>query len=198
MIIAQHCLLGAYRNTAGWHPECAWPERAYVQWGDNGVVGTNKGTYRTAFFEVLPSHPSTFIRGEGSTIQEAEQSAWAKWERIIACERHEMERKGYTNGMGFCVHCGLSLSGAFAEIPQEPTYLDLQMRQGYEDWVRRRREENPELEEAQDRLDALREEMEQAKETLKRVLERQWIAETGEPPSGQYIADMMNIALGKV
>lgn len=110
--------------------ECVkpWPEGVTVQCGDHGVVFT-KGTldrivtdppgvlesvasieaggtggYTTAFFEAFPD--DTFIRGEGSTVAEAEASAWEQYQRHQACEEHEWETRGYTNGAAFCARCG--------------------------------------------------------------------------------------------
>lgn len=104
-----------------------WPDNCFVQGGGNGIVlttGTMQQTlsnpeeavkcltgqtphYMTAFFEAFPKEPSTFIRGEGKTVEEAEDSAWKQFQKITACTKHEFEAKGYTNGCGFCKHCGL-------------------------------------------------------------------------------------------
>lgn len=88
MIIANHCKEGTARG-AKHKPVCAWPENCYVQWGDSGIVFTGgKGisedinilsSYVTAFFEAFPRDPDTFIRGEGTTIEEAERKAFAKF-----------------------------------------------------------------------------------------------------------------------
>ena len=67
--------------------------------------------YTTAFFEAFPV--DTFIRGEGKTIEEAEQSCWNKYQRISSCKGHEFEKRGYTNGAGFCKHCNMFKSKAF-------------------------------------------------------------------------------------
>ena len=121
----------------------AWPEDCFVQCGDNGFVFTQKGGmqaalsdpvaakqavdailgltppeeapdhYRTAFFEAAPKSPDTFIRGEGTTIEDAEKDAWDQWQRVRGCPGHEYETRGYTNGAGFCRHCGLFSSGVF-------------------------------------------------------------------------------------
>jgi len=96
-----------------------WAEDCYCQGGDDGIVfSKNKDSYRTAFFEAFPRNPDTFIRGEGKTIEEAEEKAWNKFQKYNACSNHEFERKGYTNGAGFCKHCGLFKSKCF-----EPTTL---------------------------------------------------------------------------
>lgn len=72
--------------------------------------------YVTAFFEAFPSNPKTFIRGEGKTIEEAETKAWNQYQKYIACNEHEFERRGYTNGAGFCKNCGLFKSKAFPTV----------------------------------------------------------------------------------
>jgi hypothetical protein len=133
-------------NSCGQPHQCSfdWPEDCFVQCGGNGIVlpsGTmNKafsgdkkavaevivtafakdkkpqGGYRTAFFEAFPRNPDTFIRGEGKTVEEAEQSAWSQYQKIIQCKNHEFEARGYENGAGFCKHCNLFMGGVF-----EPT-----------------------------------------------------------------------------
>ena len=47
----------------------------------------------------------------------AEDQAWIKYRKIINCKGHELERRGYKNGAGFCKHCNLFVCGAF-----EPSY----------------------------------------------------------------------------
>lgn len=71
------------------------------------------GAYTTAFVEVAPTSPKTFVRGEGATLAEAEQAAWDKTQRLLACPSHEFETRGYTNGAGFCRHCGMFASEVF-------------------------------------------------------------------------------------
>lgn len=65
------------------------------------------------YFEAFPRLPSTYIRGTGMTIIEAEDNAWKQWEKIQNCPGHEMERRGYENGAGFCKHCDMFKSRAF-------------------------------------------------------------------------------------
>lgn len=123
---------------APWECTKDWPDDCFVQCGARGMVFTGNDNsleralttaegaidaltgksehYVTAFFEAFPRDPDTFIRGEGTTIEEAEQKAWDKFQRHLACENHEFERRGYTNGAGFCKNCGLFKSAAF-----EPT-----------------------------------------------------------------------------
>lgn len=78
-----------------------------------GKVPMREGAYRTAFFEAFPKNPSTFIRGEGATIEEAEASAWRQFEKFRACAKHQFHRKGYRNGAGFCRKCGMFKSKVF-------------------------------------------------------------------------------------
>lgn len=116
-----------------------WDESTFCQCGGNGIVFTQgsmeealkpenapetvatvlgvnenpKKHYRTAFFEAFPKNPSCFIRGEGTTLEEAEAKAWAKWEKIKACTSHEWDRRNRTDGYVYCTKC--PLSGSFLE-----------------------------------------------------------------------------------
>lgn len=83
------------------HP---WPDFKIQANGTGVVVG--KEPYLTAFFEAFPREPSTFIRGEGADVQTAENNAWEKYQRILACKNHEYKRHN-DNGSGICIHCGL-------------------------------------------------------------------------------------------
>lgn len=75
----------------------------------NGLIEgmSSKESYTTAFFEAFPNKPRTFIRGEGKTIEEAEESCWQKYQKILICN-HEMERRNRTDGYGYCKHCSYS------------------------------------------------------------------------------------------
>lgn len=116
-IIASHCAPGGWRYRASpYQPVCAWPEDCTVQWGNEGVVIGETCSYTTAFFEAFPASPVTFIRGEGKTVEAAERSAFAQFERHRACASHDFERRRYTNGAGFCRHCGLFSSKAFPPL----------------------------------------------------------------------------------
>lgn len=86
------------------HP---WPEDIEcLQGGGDGVVfGGKEGSYRTAFVEASDKRFG-FIRGEGATVALAEDAAWAKAQKAMGCPGHEYEARGYTNGCGFCKHCG--------------------------------------------------------------------------------------------
>lgn len=113
-----------------------WPEDCFVQCGDTGIVFGRSGsfdnvmtsddvlgalkeevydkeTYVTAFFEAFPKTPNTFIRGEGKSVEEAEDNAWKQYQKYSTCSNHEFERRGYTNGAGFCKNCGMFNSKAF-------------------------------------------------------------------------------------
>lgn len=78
--------------------------------GAKGIVGTSTGDY---FVEVYPKNLRTFIRGEGKTVAEAEIDAWEQYQRILNCQNHEFERKGYKNGAGIFKHCNLFKRGVF-------------------------------------------------------------------------------------
>jgi hypothetical protein len=67
----------------------------------------NKESYTTAFFEAFPKEPSCFLRGEGKTIEDAEESCWIKYQKVLNCN-HEMERRDRTDGYGYCKHCSYS------------------------------------------------------------------------------------------
>jgi hypothetical protein len=107
-----------------------WPHNCYVQCGGSGIV-LERGApsleevfcdvakaenviarqvpHRiTAFFEAFPQSPGTFLRGEGTTVQEAEEKCWKRYQRILACAHHEYERRDRVDGYCFCKHCGLS------------------------------------------------------------------------------------------
>jgi hypothetical protein len=85
-----------------------WDEDIFVQCGGHGVVFVRGGeNYETAFFEAFPKKPDCFLRGEGSTIEEAESECWDKYQKVISC-KHEMERRNRTDGYGYCKHCSYS------------------------------------------------------------------------------------------
>lgn len=94
-----------------------WSEDCFVQCGGGKqglglVIDTkNKRVYRTAFFEAFPKEPKTFIRGEGETIEDAENNAWNKYQAILNCEQHDFERFQSTHGK--CKHCALVLTNYF-------------------------------------------------------------------------------------
>lgn len=96
-----------------------WPADCFVQGGRNGVVIARKGPgYKTAYFEAFPD---TFIRGEGETLEEAEDAAWRFYQRHLACPEHDIKphppgkpERAYTNGAGFCQRCGMFQSNVFS------------------------------------------------------------------------------------
>lgn len=96
-----------------------WPDETRVS-GGRGVVFVRGGeNYATPFIEVYPPG-AAFIRGEGATLADAEESAWKQYQVALHCPSGEHEwapenRSGhrYTNGAGFCKHCGTFKSQAF-------------------------------------------------------------------------------------
>lgn len=83
----------------------------FVQCNDSGIVISKKEPYETAFFEAFPRNPDTFIRGEGSTIEEAETAAWNKYQKTLVCQNHEYKYHSDI-GHGKCIHCNLFTSYA--------------------------------------------------------------------------------------
>ena len=115
-------------------PTCAWPVDCLVQWGANGVVFSGNKTYRTAFFEAFPAIPKEskepgFFRGQGRTVEDAEQDCFEKFRHSSACihvwgrgfkirqrltkikngvERPKIHGETvYTNGGSLCRKCGV-------------------------------------------------------------------------------------------
>lgn len=99
------------RPKSNYAPSCPWPDDCMVQWG-NGIIPA------TPFFEAFPK--GTFIRGEGQTFEDAEQNAFAKYERDLACNhvwgRQRPDGVLYTNGAGWCRKCSGFRSKMFPEI----------------------------------------------------------------------------------
>jgi hypothetical protein len=94
--------------------KCDWPDDCFVQSGDEGLVFSPKGNYRTSFFEAFPRNPNTFIRGEGKTMEEAEQNAWKEFQKQSNCaldhtNPDNFDRRKMRNGLGFCKQCSVSL-----------------------------------------------------------------------------------------
>lgn len=86
-----------------------WPSSCFVQCGAKGVVLSAAGNYQTAFFEAFPD---TFIRGEGSTVEEAEACAWEDYQHQLNCPGHDYVRRGNSEH-GSCRHCGRFQTNAF-------------------------------------------------------------------------------------
>jgi hypothetical protein len=106
------------------HP---WPEDVYLQGGGHGLVFSNDGNdYITAFVEAFPGQ--TFLRGEGKTVAEAEDSAWKQYLRYRNCDGNlkfgewhgPYERRQYRNGAGFCTRCGIWMNKVFEPLPEDP------------------------------------------------------------------------------
>lgn len=95
----------------GYSVKYDWPEEAYLQGNDYGVVLSNE-PYETAFFEAFPKNPKTFIRGEGKTLEEAETQAWNFYQKIINCKEHNFIRRKESNH-GTCKNCNLFMSEIF-------------------------------------------------------------------------------------
>jgi hypothetical protein len=186
-----------------------WPEDCFVQGGDNGIVFTQKDAfedilstpdpldmlntivtgegqahYRTAFFEAFPNNPDTFIRGEGPTIQAAEESAWQQFQKFLACpgpNGHEFEARGYENGAGFCKHCGMFGSHVIAPIHNccncgQPTWYHKDIQGDW--WCQTREPTMPE--ERKSELDKkIEASIDRSHLALQRMIER--FAEKGSP-----------------
>jgi hypothetical protein len=106
------------------HP---WGDTDFVQGARGIVLDMRDGTKHLTptFVEVCTDSLNadrtgggTFLRGEGATIEEAEDKAWAIYQRQVGCPSptgsHENETRGYVNGAGFCKHCGRFESNAFS------------------------------------------------------------------------------------
>lgn len=107
------------------HP---WPAETVCSAGPRGLVfSAGGGTYRTLFIEVYPPGAS-FIRGEGATAQQAEDSCWAQYQAALSCPgsadgAHDVKPwrtaadgtpgVRYHNGAGFCSRCATFVSAAF-------------------------------------------------------------------------------------
>lgn len=102
----------------GYLVKYAWPDDAYLQGNDYGIV-LSKNSYETAFFEVFPKNPKTFIRGEGKTLEEAETQAWSFYQKIMSCEKHDFVRRDESNH-GICKNCNLFMSEIFETCKKCP------------------------------------------------------------------------------
>lgn len=95
-----HVSLGIPRHIPSAYP---WPDDTFIQAGGRGGIGA--GNYDSYFVEAFPD--TTYLRGEGETLQEAEKAAWNKYVAGLVCTEHEFETRGYTNGAAFCKNCNL-------------------------------------------------------------------------------------------
>jgi hypothetical protein len=100
------------------HP---WPTDVHVQGGSRGLVipRGSDAAYTTAFVEAAP--PGTFLRGEGPTIEKAEDACWAKYQMVLHCagggEHGPFEARQHENGSGFCAKCGAWFSRVLEPSP---------------------------------------------------------------------------------
>lgn len=85
----------------------------YLQCGKSGIVISKDKPYKTAFFEAFPQvgEFSTFIRGEGDNLKDAEYQCWEKFQKQLNCKSHKFTRtvkgKDRVDGSGICLHCNL-------------------------------------------------------------------------------------------
>lgn len=108
---AEHKLSSLLSSSPDYKPTCAWPDDCMVQWGQGLIPAV-------PFFEAFPT--GTFIRGEGDTIADAEQQAFEKYQRDVACNhlwgRNRPGHSTYTNGAGWCRKCGGFRGKMFREV----------------------------------------------------------------------------------
>lgn len=90
-----------------------WPYTVSIGGCGNAAPEVGPDGVRTTgpFLEVYPD--GSFIRGEGATIEEAEDKAWAEYQRHVACPGHEFEAHTYRNGSGICRLCRRFQSNVF-------------------------------------------------------------------------------------
>lgn len=84
-----------------------WPEGSGSQAGGGSLDGIGS----VVFFEVFIKDMS-YIRGEGTTLAEAEQAAWDKYQVYMGCE-HEFQRFSDTSQLGKCKHCSMKKDKMF-------------------------------------------------------------------------------------
>jgi hypothetical protein len=77
---------------------------------DNGQIQAEDGNsslgHGKAFIEIFYDH--FHIRGDGSSIIEAEDNAWIKYSKYLSCnDKHDYERKS-DSGLGFCRTCHIT------------------------------------------------------------------------------------------
>lgn len=90
-------------------PSGEWGDDTFVQWGEHGLVINTSDpsqSYGTAFFEAFPKTGAGFIRGEGSTVAEAEADALAQRRKELVCENHLWCRGDHLSGLATCSRCG--------------------------------------------------------------------------------------------
>lgn len=105
MRIPWHCQPPLDRS--GFVPRHPWPDDCTVQWG--GHAPTERSPSLRFFIEVFPA--GTYIRAESATsLGEAENRAWARHQRELACPGHEWVpsgdgQKDRKDGVGWCRLC---------------------------------------------------------------------------------------------
>lgn len=82
-------------------------------WPSTCVVKYNRESVGLPRCEVFCSDPETFIRGEGPTLDAAEETAWLQYVKIIECTGHVFDNRSYDSGVGWCVHCDMFSPKAF-------------------------------------------------------------------------------------
>jgi len=123
------------------HP---WSEHKLLQGGINGAVlvtDPTRASYRTAFVETFIDN--TFIRGEGNTLEEAENKAWHKYQARMNCEQHEWEAGTYKNGAAICRKCGTFERHVFSaedlnqycSVCRVPTYYHFEVQDNGETYL---------------------------------------------------------------
>ncbi|MCE6958318.1 hypothetical protein LAZ40_04510 [Cereibacter sphaeroides] len=88
-----------------WRPRLAWREDDVIQWGRplSDALDEDGQPLCPHFFEVFPREGSC-IRGEGRTLEEAENHCHGKALAHRACD-HAWSRR-YDSGLGLCRRCG--------------------------------------------------------------------------------------------
>lgn len=96
---------GQIRNTS-YSISCAWPEGTSIQGGRVLREGED-GLQHDLHFVEVSTPPHGYFRAEAPTMAAAEQAAFARYQLSAQCPGHEWQARGYTNGAGFCRHCGV-------------------------------------------------------------------------------------------
>lgn len=94
-----------------------WPDNVRIQHGEKGIVFSKNGNYSTSFFEAFPptSVTDSYVRGEGSSVKEAENNAFEKYLKMINCEQHDYVRKGKGES-GICKLCSSTKDEVFPPV----------------------------------------------------------------------------------
>ncbi len=119
-------IVQSHHESDPWRPRKGWPDDARVQWGGAGLVlraAERGGSYGTAFFEAFPAGGG-FIRGEGATLEDAEDEAFGAWLREDGCPGHRFGRGRHANGGGTCRVCGAFRGRAFKPVHRLGAWRD--------------------------------------------------------------------------